>query len=316
MARSAAGSPGATPRRARRPRNRVRTSSTRVLAGRIPTSGPAGRPDVRAASIGYRPETRGIPSRAGRGGSRPRRDDALTEGFPRGAQWYLRHARARGACGLRNFRGAATVRPARAMGWWEGWTSLVPSYRGFGAPACRTGAPSRPSRAGHVHGASRAPGRGPCGSAVQGCRPVGRLFRILPGPRRPAPHPAALSGRPSTPTTRAPLRLAGHGTGRRGLGRQDPKETAQVGKPRDLLSYPNPIPGRLRRTDPVSRAPHRPGRGMPEPNHSGSCSAPARRHVSRPGCRVPLGRRCHRCPAGRAGLGHSALGFPGTDRAR
>ncbi|MGW7329466.1 hypothetical protein ACWGIU_12920, partial [Streptomyces sp. NPDC054840] len=26
--------------------------------------------------------------------------------------------------------------------------------------------------------------------------------------------------------TRAPLRLAGHGTGRRGLGRQDPKETA------------------------------------------------------------------------------------------
>ncbi|WP_371618346.1 hypothetical protein [Streptomyces sp. NBC_00454] len=31
---------------------------------------------------------------------------------------------------------------------------------------------------------------------------LGRLFRILPGPRRPAPHLAALPGHPSTSSTR------------------------------------------------------------------------------------------------------------------
>ncbi|MFE5863948.1 aspartyl/asparaginyl beta-hydroxylase domain-containing protein [Streptomyces virginiae] len=64
---------------------------------------------------------------------------------------------------------------------------------------------------------------------------LGRLFRILPGPARPARHlipqtPSGgtprLSGHSSTSSTRAPLRLAMHRTGRPGLTRQDPKETA------------------------------------------------------------------------------------------
>ncbi|MFI1447326.1 histidine phosphatase family protein [Streptomyces virginiae] len=55
---------------------------------------------------------------------------------------------------------------------------------------------------------------------------LGRLFRILPGPARPARHLAALSGHSSTSSTRVPLRLAMHRTGRPGLDRQDPKETA------------------------------------------------------------------------------------------
>ncbi|MFB6996080.1 histidine phosphatase family protein [Streptomyces virginiae] len=64
---------------------------------------------------------------------------------------------------------------------------------------------------------------------------LGRLFRILPGPARPARHlipqtPSGgtprLSGHSSTSSTRVPLRLAMHRTGRPGLTRQDPKETA------------------------------------------------------------------------------------------
>ncbi|MFJ6373050.1 histidine phosphatase family protein [Streptomyces virginiae] len=62
------------------------------------------------------------------------------------------------------------------------------------------------------------------GEAAAGA--LGRLFRILPGPARPARHLAALSGHSSTSSTRAPLRLAMHRTGRPGLTRQDPKETA------------------------------------------------------------------------------------------
>ncbi|CAM5344351.1 hypothetical protein SAVIM338S_01107 [Streptomyces avidinii] len=37
---------------------------------------------------------------------------------------------------------------------------------------------------------------------------LGRLFRILPGPRRPAPHLAALPGHPSTSSTREPRQHA------------------------------------------------------------------------------------------------------------
>ncbi|MFI5764237.1 hypothetical protein ACIA8F_25275, partial [Streptomyces sp. NPDC051563] len=40
------------------------------------------------------------------------------------------------------------------------------------------------------------------GRADEAARHLGRLFRILPGPRRPAPRPAALPGRPRTPSTR------------------------------------------------------------------------------------------------------------------
>lgn len=41
-----------------------------------------------------------------------------------------------------------------------------------------------------------------------GKRELGRLFRILPGPRRPAPHLAALPGHPSTSSTREPRQRA------------------------------------------------------------------------------------------------------------
>ncbi|MFB7256177.1 P-loop NTPase fold protein, partial [Streptomyces nojiriensis] len=45
---------------------------------------------------------------------------------------------------------------------------------------------------------------------------LGRVRKVPPAPRRLAPHLAALSGRPSTSSTRATLRLAMHGTRRRG----------------------------------------------------------------------------------------------------
>ncbi|MFD5412862.1 protein kinase domain-containing protein [Streptomyces nojiriensis] len=66
----------------------------------------------------------------------------------------------------------------------------------------------------------------PSGLPVHRAVDLGRLFRILPGPARPARHLAALSGHSSTSSTRVPLRLAMHRTGRPGLIRQDPKETA------------------------------------------------------------------------------------------
>ncbi|BDH12689.1 hypothetical protein HOK021_38680 [Streptomyces hygroscopicus] len=62
-------------------------------------------------------------------------------------------------------------------------------------------------------------------AAVRVDRGLGRVFRITPGPRRPARHLAALSHHPSTPSTRVMLRLAMHRTGRRGLIRADPKDT-------------------------------------------------------------------------------------------
>ncbi|WP_434976119.1 histidine phosphatase family protein [Streptomyces virginiae] len=67
------------------------------------------------------------------------------------------------------------------------------------------------------------------GEAAAGA--LGRLFRILPGPARPARHlipqtPSGGTGHSSTSSTRVPLRLAMHRTGRPGLDRQDPKETA------------------------------------------------------------------------------------------
>ncbi|MER7397855.1 Sir2 family NAD-dependent protein deacetylase [Streptomyces sp. NPDC000151] len=54
---------------------------------------------------------------------------------------------------------------------------------------------------------------------------LGRVFRIIPGPRRLAQHLAALSHHPRTPSPRATLRLAMHRTRRRDLVRADPKDT-------------------------------------------------------------------------------------------
>ncbi|WP_243869144.1 DJ-1/PfpI family protein [Streptomyces liangshanensis] len=60
----------------------------------------------------------------------------------------------------------------------------------------------------------------------------GPVRRIFVGPRRLAPHLAALSDRPSTSSTWSVLRLARHGTRRRGLIHEDPPDRPWPPTPR------------------------------------------------------------------------------------